>query len=177
MPEVTIASDMPAATTATTGGIFTACVAVIMALIGLIARRYTANAETRRRRWEYRPELRDKRQETYQTAIDLLSDWGWRGDGQDPDYDVVRDFNIPFVRVANRIRIYGSPASIAAMDEIQDGFARRNRAEGESEHEAADEAIRAGQHHLVMAARADVGPQKADQLEDVPFRQGAGPSA
>jgi hypothetical protein len=174
MPEVTIASDVP---TVATGGVFAAYTALIAVLIGAMVSLYTANAETRRRRWEYRAKRRDERQETYQTAIDLLTDWGWRRYGQDPDYEVVRDFTVPFVRVANRVRVYGSPASIAAMDEIQEGFARLNRAEGESEHEAADEAIGAGHDHLVMAARADVGPRKDDGLKDVPYRQGAGPSA
>src|ERR1700730_7869177 len=54
----------------------------------------------------------------------------------------VREFTIPFVRAANRVRVYGSPASIAAMDEIQEGFAMLNRAKGEAEREAAGKAIR-----------------------------------
>jgi hypothetical protein len=97
--------------------------------------------------------------------------------GSDRGYNIIRDFNVPFVRAANRVRVYGSPASIAAMDEIQEGFAKLNRAEGESEREAAHKAIRAGHDHLVIAARADVGPRNDDQLKDVPFGQGAGPSA
>ena len=87
----------------------------------------------------------------------------------------MREFTIPFVRVANRVRVYGSPASIAAMDEIQEGFAMLNRAKGEAEREAAEKAIRIGQDHFVIAAREDVGPRKEDHLKDVRFRQGGGP--
>jgi hypothetical protein len=146
------------------------------ALVGVFGTAHVANIETRRKKWEYQLKRRSERQDTYQTAIDLLTDWGWRGDG-DPGYDVVRDFSIPFVRSANRVRVYGSPASIAAMDEIQEGFARLNRAKGESARAAAEEAIRLGHDHFVIAARADVGPRQDDDLPDVPFRPGAGPSA
>jgi hypothetical protein len=75
------------------------------------------------------------------------------------------------------LRVYGSPASIAAMDEIQEGFAMSNKAKGDSEREAAAKAISLGQEHFVIAARADVGPRPEDKLADVPFHQGAGPSA
>ena len=152
-------------------------VGVVAALVGAFATAHVANVETRRKSTEYQLKRRSERQETYQTALDLLGDWGWRSDGSDPSYDVVRDFTIPFVRTANRIRVYGSPASIAATDEIQEGFAMLNRAEGASELEAAYKAINIGYDHFVIAARADVGPRKDDDLKDVPFHQGAGPRA
>jgi len=45
-----------------------------------------------------------ERQETYQTAIDLLTDLGWRED-YDRSFGVVKDFTIPFVRAANRVLV------------------------------------------------------------------------
>jgi hypothetical protein len=166
MPDITVI-----ATSAITGA-----VTVLGALVGALASAHTASVETRRRNWEYQVKRRGERQETYQTAIDLLTDWGWRSD-TDPNFDVVRDFTIPFVRAANRVRVYGSPASIAAMDAIQEGFAKLNRAGNESERAAADDAISAGHDSFVIAARADVGPRDEDGLEKVPFRPGAGPPA
>ena len=107
--------------------------------------------------------------------IDLLAEWGWRQE-YDPDFDVIRDFTVPFVKAANGIRVYGSPACVAAMDEIQEALDILNKAAGNSEHEtAAHKAIEAGHDHFVVAAREDVGPQKADRLKDVPFHQGGGP--
>jgi hypothetical protein len=136
----------------------------------------SADAETRRQRWAHFQTRRAERKDNYQTAIDLLTDWGWRY-GHDKTFDLVRDFTIPFVRAANRVRVYGSPASVAAMDEIQNGFHQLNHAHTQSEQEAAYAAIRTGHDHLVNAARADVGPRAEDELADVPFRPGAGPSA
>jgi len=153
-----------------------AVVAVLVAGVGAFATAHVANIETSRKGLEYQLKRRSERQETYQTAIDLLTDWGWR-ETSDRKYDVVRDFTIPFVRTANRVRVYGSPASVAAMDEIQEGFAMLNRAKGDAERAAADRAIRTGHDHLVIAARADVGPRPEDDLKDVPFHSGAGPSA
>jgi len=149
---------------------------VIAAAIAFGASILVAIIETRRRKWEYRMKRRDERQDTYQKVLDLLSDWSWRADG-DGSFDVVRDFSMPFVRVANRVRVYGSPACVAALDEIQRAFARLNRAKNESEQEAAQSAIFAGLDRFVTAARADVGPKRDDNLEDVPYRQGAGPRA
>ena len=166
MPDITLI-----ATNAITGA-----GTVLGALVGAIASAHTASVETRRRNWEYQVKRRGERHETYQTAIDLLTDWGWREDA-DPSFDVVRDFTIPFVRAANRVRVYGSPTSIAAMDAIQEGFAKLNRAENESERAAAYEAISVGRDRFVIAARADVGPREEDGLENVPFRPGAGPPA
>ncbi len=151
-------------------------VGVSAALVASRASLHSADAETRRQRWAHFQTRRAERKDNYQTAIDLMTDWGWR-DGQDKTFDVVRDFTIPFVRAANRVRVYGSPASVAAMDEIQIGFHHLNRARTQSEQESAYAAIRAGHDHLVSAARADVGPRAEDELADVPFRPGAGPPA
>lgn len=157
-------------TTAISGAI-----AVLVAGVGAFTTTHVANVETNRKILEYQLKRRSERQETYQTAIDLLSELDWR-QAYDRKYDVVRDFTMPFLRAANRVRVYGSPESVAAMDEIQDGFAKRNSAKGESEREAAEKAIRLGGDHLFMAARADVGPRiKEDDLKVVPFHQGAGP--
>jgi hypothetical protein len=151
-------------------------VGVLAALVGAYTSAHVANVETRRRQWDYLQKRRAERQETYQAAIDLLTDWGWRQEG-DPTFDTIRDFTVPFVRVANRVRVYGSPASVAAMDEIQEGFARLNAAKTENEEASAYEAVRTGHDHLVVAARADVGPRPDDGLAVVPFREGAGPTA
>jgi len=158
----------PAALVTVAGVIFAATVAALVQL-------YVVSAETNRQRWEYRMKRRDERQATYQAAIDLLTDLGWRS--LDPSFDVVGEFTVPFVRAVNSVRIYGSPGSIAAMDEIQQGFAMLNRAGNETEKAAAYEEINTGHNHLVAAAREDVGPRKDDQLRAVPFRPGAGPTA
>src|SRR5438067_1115566 len=123
---------------------------------------------------EYQIERRKERKEAYLTAIDLVTDWQWR-EG-DPDFDVVRDFSILFVRSATRVRLYGSPASIAAVDHIQEGLAELNRARNKDAGSATHEAINIALDELVIAARADVGP-KDDDLPNVPFRAGAGPRA
>ena len=145
------------------------------AFVGAFATLRAANLETNRTILEYGLRRRSERQETYKVAIDLLTDWGWQR--SIPDYDIVREFSIPFVRAANHVRVYGSPASIAAMDEIQEGFALLNRAKGETKLAEAYEAIGKAHDQFVMAARADVGPRKEDELPEVPFRQGAGPRA
>jgi hypothetical protein len=148
------------------------------AFVGAFATLRAANLETKRTILEYRLRRRSERQETYKVAIDLLTDWGWQG--SIPNYDVVREFNIPFVHAANHVRVYGSPASIAAMDEIQEGIALLNRANETKLAEAYAEAYKAiweAHSHFVIAARADVGPRKEDELPEVPFRQGAGPRA
>jgi hypothetical protein len=150
-------------------------VGVLAALIGSRAHTRADDVETQRQRWAYRQTRRDERRETYQAAIDLMTDWGWRGD--DPTFDVVREFTIPFVRMANRVRVYGSPASVAAMDKIQAGFGLLNHAETSEELDAAQRAIRDGHDQLVIAARDDVGPRDDDELVQVPFHSGAGPTA
>jgi hypothetical protein len=166
-------SDFNVLSTAAISGV----VAIIVAGATTLTTIHVANIEMAQKNDELQLKRRSDRRENYQTAIDLLTDWGWRSG--DPKYNegIVREFTIPFVRAANRVRVYGSPASIAAMDEIQNGFRMLNRAKGESERAAAYKAIDLGHDHLVIAAREDVGPRKEDGLKDVPFRQGAGPPA
>jgi hypothetical protein len=167
-----MSSDFTVIATAAISG----AVAVLVAGVTTFATFHVANVETERKKVEYQLKRRSERQETYQRAIDLLTDRGWRTIS-DRKYDVAREFTIPFVQAVNRVRVYGRPASVAAMDEIQDGFAMLNRAKGENERDAAEKAISIGHDHLVIAARADVGPRKEDDLMYVPFRRGAGPSA
>jgi hypothetical protein len=166
-------SDSNVLSTAAISGV----VAIIVAGVTTLTTIYVTNTQIAQKKEELQLKRRSERLENYQTAIDLLTDRGWRSD--DPKYDkaIVREFTIPFVRAVNRVRVYGSPASIAAMDEIQDAFRMLNRAKGESERAAAEKAIDLGHNHLVIAAREDVGPRKEDGLKDVPFRQGAGPPA
>ena len=54
------------------------------------------------------------------------------------------------MRAANRVRVYGSPATIAALDEIQNGFGMFNKAKGESERATAAKDIHVGLDHLVI---------------------------
>jgi hypothetical protein len=166
-------SDSNVLTTAAISGV----VAIIVAGVTTFTTIHVANIETAQKYEELQLKRRSERLENYQKAIDLLTDRSWRSG--DPKYDeaIVREFTIPFVRAANRIRVYGSPASIAAMDEIQDAFRMWNRAKGESERAIAERAIHLGHDHLVIAAREDVGPRKEDGLRDAPFRPGAGPPA
>jgi len=56
-----------------------------------------------------------------------VTDWGWESDK--PGYDVERGFSLPFVRESNRVRLYGSPASIAAIDDMQQELNLLNRAQ------------------------------------------------
>ncbi len=150
--------------------IIAATAAVIAAGFGL----YQGELANRQNEWEVELRRRDSRLETYQKAIDLLTDFGWRI-RIDKDYDVVHEFTIPFLRAANRVRVHGSPASVAAMDEVQQGFGELNSANTPSEHAAAMKAIDVGLDHLVDAARVDVGPQPEDRLDPVKFLPGAGP--
>jgi hypothetical protein len=155
-------------------------VSIVVALAAFLANVLVASAETGRRRWEYQMKRRSERQEAYLLAIDVLTEWQWR-DG-DPDFDVKKDFTLKFVRAASRVRIYGSPASIAALDEIQTGLAMRNRANSKKKVEEAEEAIGIGLDHMFIAASADVGPHSEDNLgkkvaiANAP-REGAGPRA
>jgi hypothetical protein len=146
-----------------------ATAAVIAACFGL----YQGYLATLQSTWEVELRRRDSRLETYQKAIDLLTDFSWRSD--DKDYDVVHEFSIPFVRAANRVRVHGSPASVAAMDEVQRALDKMNHAKTDSEKKAADIAFDVGLDDLVIAARDDVGPKKEDGLRVVPFIPGAGP--
>jgi len=144
--------------------------AVLAAGFGL----FQGELGNRQNTWEAELRRRDSRLETYQKAIDLLTDFGWRR-SNDKDYDVVHEFSIPFVRAANRVRVHGSPASVAAMDEVQLALDKMNHAKTESEKKAADIAFNAGLDDLVIAARDDVGPEKVDGLPVVQFIPGAGP--
>jgi hypothetical protein len=159
-----------------TGIVATGVVAVLVAGIGAFSTTEVANIETSRKQLEYQMKRRSERQETYQTVIDLLSDFGWRA-GADRKFDVIRDFNMPFLHAANRVRVYGSPGTISAIDEIQLAFQMTNRAKSDAEREAAVRAMETGRDHLVMAAREDVGPRPEDGLKDVHFNPGAGPPA
>ena len=134
---------------------------------------WEAEFAARQKTWEVELRRRDERLETYQKAIDLLTDFEWRYG--DKDYDVKRDFNVPFVRAANRVRVHGSPATVAAMDEIQSGFGRLNDSKTERDRNASLNAIQTGLDHLVDTARDDVGPKPEDGLPDVPYHKGAGP--
>ncbi len=166
-------SDFNVLSTAAISGV----VAIAVAGATTLTTIHVANIEIAQKNDEVQLKRRSERQENYQTAIDLLTDLGWRSG--DPKYvgAIEREFSVPFVRAANRIRVYGSPATIAAMDEIQQAFGMFNRAKGDSDRAAAGKAIQLGLDHLVIAAREDVGPRKEDGLKDVPFRQGAGPPA
>lgn len=158
----------------------TVVAALIAAIAALIASCFSlyqgvivANIAARQKTWEVELRRHDERLETYQKAIDLLTDFGWRYG--DKSYDIKQAFTIPFVRAANRVRVHGSPDSVAAMDEIQVGFAKWNDARTDSERNASFNAIQVGLDHLVDAARDDVGPKPVDRLPEVPHSKGAGP--
>lgn len=126
------------------------------------------NAETRR----------NERKQTYAAAIDLLTDYGWRTQ-YEPDYsaNIVQEFTIPFIHMANRVRLYCSPASIEAIDKLQEAFTSLNAAHTDSELEDAEARIAQARDMFVNAARADVGPRRQDRLATATFRPGAGPPA
>jgi hypothetical protein len=94
-----------------------------------------AKLETLRKAQEYQQTRRSDRQATYQAAIDPMTDFGWRTG--DSNFDVDRELTIPLVRCANGVRVYGSPASVATVDTIQEGFAKLNAAQTEAESETA----------------------------------------
>jgi hypothetical protein len=154
--------------------ILAATIAAIAAVIAACFGVYQGYIAARQRTWEVKLRRRDSRLETYQNAIDLLTEFCWRR-SNDKDYDVVHEFSIPFVRAANRIRVHGSPASVSAMDEVQRALDKRNHAKTESEQNAAGIAFNRGLDDLVDAARDDVGPKTEDELPEVPHMRGAGP--
>jgi hypothetical protein len=80
--------------------------------------RHTADAVAQRR---------NERREAYVSIADLVVDFGWDSDLPGKKYDVVESFNKPFLHAANRVRLYGSPAAIAAVDQIQQGLSAMNR--------------------------------------------------
>jgi hypothetical protein len=126
------------------------------------------NAETRR----------NERKQTYAAAIDLLTDYGWRRQ-YEPGYNanIVQEFTIPFIHTANRVRLYCSPASIAAMDELQEAFTSLNAARTDQELKEAEARVAHARDMFVNAAREDVGPRRQDRLATATFRLGAGPPA
>src|SRR5262249_27462393 len=111
------------------------------------------------RKAEAREKRRSERQTTYLMTMDLVTDWGWESD--EPGYDVERRFSLPFVRASNRVRLYGSPASVAAIDDMQRGLNLLNKAQrGDGDSAAAYKAIYAAYDKFVIAAREDVGPRE-----------------
>lgn len=113
-------------------------VSVVVAGVTTFATIQVTKMQLAEKEEELQLQRRSERLENYQTAINLLTDWGWRRSERKYDEAIVREFTIPFVRAANRVPVYGSPGSIAAMDEIQNGFRMLNRAKGESEQAAAE---------------------------------------
>jgi hypothetical protein len=153
--------------------ILAAIIAAIAAVVAACFGVYQGYVAARQSTWEVELRRRDNRLETYQKAIDLLTDFAFRSN--DKDYDVEHEFSIPFVRAANRVRVHGSPASVAAMDEVQRALAKMNHAKSESEQNATITAFNVGLDDLIIATRDDVGPKKEDGLWVVPFMPGAGP--
>ena len=147
---------------------------VLGSLTGFTGSLYLAHNETVQKQEEHLIKRRDERKAAYIQAINLVTDWQWRRASNDPNAD--RDFTIPFVRSATAVRIYGSPASINAVDRIQSGLKQLNNAQDRRPLDAAYTEINAGLDELVDVARSDVGPRlDKDNLPDVSFRRGAGP--
>lgn len=141
--------------------------------------RLVLQSEDRRRRNDSIDGRRRERQQAYERALDLLVLWEWDRDSSSAPrkYDVVESFSKPFVVAVTRIRMYGSPASVAAVDQIQESLALLNRANSLGSEELAWDAITAGIDALYKAARDDTGPSPDDQLPDVSFRRSGGPLA
>ena len=158
--------------TAVISGVVSIIVAAVTAGITTFATFQVAKMQLAQKNDELELQRRSERRENYQTAINLLTDWEWRRGDRKYDEAIVQEFTVPFVRTANRVRVYGSPATIAALDEIQNGFGMFNKAKGESERATAAKDIHVGLDHLVISAREDVGPRKEDGLKVVPFQLG-----
>jgi len=147
---------------------------VLGSLTGFTGSLYLAHNETVQKQEEHLIKRRDERKAAYIQAINLVTDWQWRRASNDPNAD--RDFTIPFVRSATAVRLYGSPASINAVDRIQSGLKQLNNAQDRRSLDVAYTEINAGLDELVEVARSDVGPRlDEDNLPDVSFRRGAGP--
>ena len=147
---------------------------VLGSLTGFTGSLYLAHNETVQKQVEHLIKRRDERKAAYIQAINLVTDWQWRRASNDPNAD--RDFTIPFVRSGTAVRLYGSPASINAVDRIQSGLKQLNNAQDRRSLDAAYTEINAGLDELVDVARSDVGPRlDKDNLPDVSFRRGAGP--
>ena len=159
------------ATTAITGA-----VAVLTAGIGYLAGARQAHAEDTRQRLEFATRRRDERRDAYQAMADLLTDFGWSSyaEGQQ---DVVEHFNKPFLRAANRVRLYGGPGAIAAIDRIQGALRQMNEAEGPEAEQLANAVFYEAVDALFTAAREDVGPRPEDELAPASFLPGVGPHA
>lgn len=141
------------------------------------AGRHAVDAERARQHETDAAARRRERQKAYQRMLDVLMDWSWNAGYAGRDYDVVEQFNKPFLAAANRVRMYGSPRSVAAVDAIQEAIAQLNHAEGDAAETAARETLLSSFDGLFDAARADVGPRPEDGLEPVTFQRGAGPRA
>jgi hypothetical protein len=159
-----------------TNSMVAASAAVAGSLIGVLGSLLTSRMETWRKKDEDQNRRRDERKKAYLQAIDLLTNWQWSSEYPEPDAD--KTFTLGFVRSCTRVRVYGSPASRAAVDRIQQGLGRSNDAAKANDREAAGAAyamINRGLDDLVEAAREDVGPRPADGLAKVPYVLGAGP--
>jgi hypothetical protein len=155
------------ATAAITGG-----VGLAAALMQMRTNIRQADAERDRHMADTQAQRRSERQAAYISVMDLLVDFGWDSAFPDEDYNVAESFNKPFLHAANQVRLYGSPATVAAIDQIQEGLAAMNR-----DDPAAESLFRRGGDAFTLAAREDVGPRSEDGLKDVNFQQGIGPSA
>jgi hypothetical protein len=155
------------ATAAITGG-----VGLTAALMQMLTNFRQSNAERDRHEADAKAQRRSERQAAYISVMDLLVDFGWDSAFPSRKYNVVESFNKPFLHAANRVRLYGSPAAIAAIDKIQTGLAAMNNAD-----QAAGDLFNSGVDDFAIAARDDVGPRPEDGLKGVSFRQGIGPSA
>jgi hypothetical protein len=159
------------ATTAITGG-----VAVLTAGIGYLAGARQVQAEDARQRLEFATRRREERRDAYQAMADLLTDYGWSAYTAE---DVATAFNKPFLHAANRVRLYGSPRAVAAVDAIQLAFAEMHAAQdaGEEAQSRAADAFDRAMDALYRAAREDVGPRPEDGLAPARFSPGSGPRA
>ena len=88
--------------------ILAAIIAAIAAVVAACFGVYQGYVAARQSTWEVELRRRDNLLETYQKAIDLLTDFAFRSN--DKDYDVEHEFSIPFVRAANRVRSPWKPS-------------------------------------------------------------------
>jgi hypothetical protein len=114
---------------------------------------------------------RQERQALYEQLLDVLTLWSIRQEGDDDT------FTKPFNNLQHRIRLYGSPASIAAVDAIEEALDVWGRRTDQQTTDAAWSRFWDAVDLFVIATRADVGPRPEDGLADVPFVKGLGPRA
>jgi len=155
------------ATAAITGG-----VGLAAAWMQALTSRRQVDAERDRHTADAVALRRSERQQAYASILDLLTDFGWDSAFPSKNYNVVESFTKPFLHAANRVRLYGSPAAIAAIYQIQQGLAAMNRGDT-----AAWDLFNKGAEAFTTAARGDVGPRPEDGLKDVDFSPGLGPPA